>query len=59
MKVSVVISSYNGENYIEECIKSILEQTFTDFEIIIVDDQSSDKISQILQIKQSFDNKFL
>ena len=59
MKVSVVISSYNGENYIEECIKSILEQTFTDFEIIIVDDQSSDKISQILLIKQSFDNKFL
>ena len=59
MKVSVVISSYNGENYIEECIKSILEQTFTDFKIIIVDDQSSDKISQILLIKQSFDNKFL
>lgn len=42
MKISIIVTSYNVENYIEQCINSILNQTFKDFELIIVDDGSTD-----------------
>jgi len=47
-KVSVIMSVYNGEKYLEEAIKSILDQTFQDFEFLIVDDGSSDRTPLIL-----------
>ena len=42
MKVSVVLTSYNHEQYISQSIQSILEQTYSDFELIIYDDGSTD-----------------
>ena len=42
-KVSVVTSVYNGEKYLAEAIESVLRQTFTDFEFILVDDGSQDR----------------
>lgn len=42
-KISVLMSVYNGENTIEDSILSILNQTFEDFELIIIDDGSTDK----------------
>ena len=48
-KVSVLTSVYNCENYIEECIDSILSQTFTDFEYVILNDGSTDKTQSILE----------
>jgi glycosyltransferase involved in cell wall biosynthesis len=41
-KVTVAIASYNHEKFIDECLQSVLKQTFQDFEIIITDDGSSD-----------------
>lgn len=46
-KVSIVLPSYNGEKYINKSIDSILQQTFTDWELIIVDDCSKDATGRI------------
>lgn len=48
-RVSVIRSVYNGEKYLREALDSILAQTFTDYEFIIVDDGSTDGTWQILQ----------
>lgn len=47
MKFSIVIPVYNVEEYLEECIESILAQTYTDYEIILVDDGSTDQSGEI------------
>lgn len=44
---SVVIPLYNKENFVESTIKSILDQTFTDFEILLIDDGSTDSSLKI------------
>jgi len=48
-KVSVVMSVYNGEIYLQEAVDSILNQTFENFEFLIVDDGSTDRTLNILQ----------
>lgn len=48
-KVSVVIPTYNHEKYVGECIQSILDQTYQDFEIIITDDGSSDGTVNVIK----------
>lgn len=49
MTVTVLLVIHNAEKYIEECIKSILNQSFQDFELLIVDDGSSDKTVNIIK----------
>lgn len=48
MKVSVIIPVYNGEKTIERCLNSVLNQTLKDIEVIVVNDGSTDKTSDIL-----------
>ena len=48
-KISVIIPLYNAEKYIGECLESILIQTFQDFEVIVVDDCSTDNSVEIVQ----------
>ncbi len=45
-KVSVIIPAYNAMNYLPKTVESALRQTFTDFEVIIVNDGSSDDIEK-------------
>ena len=49
MKFTVVIPLYNKRNYIEKTILSVLKQTFTDYEIIVVDDGSRDDSAEIVR----------
>ena len=48
-KVTVLMSVYNGEKYLQEAIDSILRQTFKDFEFLIINDGSTDKTGEILE----------
>ena len=47
--VSIIMPSYNTADYIEETIQSVLEQTYTNWELLIIDDCSSDSTIQILE----------
>lgn len=48
MKISVIMPAYNAEKYIKEAIDSILNQTYADFEFIIINDGSSDRTEEII-----------
>ena len=47
--ISIIVPVYNVEEYLEECIESIRQQTFTDFEVILVNDGSTDYSKEICE----------
>ncbi|MBN1430151.1 MAG: glycosyltransferase [Anaerolineae bacterium] len=55
--ISVIMPVYNGERFLSEAIESILNQSFTDFELIIVDDASTDRTPEILSHYQQSDSR--
>lgn len=55
--LSVVMSVYNAESYLHKAVDSVLDQTFKDFEFIIIDDCSTDNSLQILEAYAQKDNR--
>ena len=55
--ISVIFSTFNNEEYLESAIKSILNQTYTNFEFIIIDDASNDKTEKILNHYKKIDTR--
>lgn len=49
MKLSVIIPVYNSEKYLKRCLDSIIHQTFSDFELLLIDDASTDSSFEICQ----------
>lgn len=56
-EISVIVPVYNAEEYLERCIKSILNQSFTDFELILVDDGSTDSSPFLCDKAREKDNR--
>ncbi len=55
--LSIIVTVYNAEKYLAECLDSILNQTFTDYEIICIDDGSTDDSLNILYKYESLDSR--
>lgn len=58
-KVSIIVPVYNVEQYLEECIESIIQQTYKNIEIILVDDGSTDKSRDICDNYSSMDERII
>lgn len=58
-KITVLMSVYNSQRYIDESVQSIMAQSFKDFEFIIIDDGSFDKTPEILKRYQDIDPRIL
>lgn len=55
--LSVIVPVYNVEKYLEECLDSILSSTYTDLEVIVVDDGSADRCPQICDLYEKKDSR--
>ena len=49
MFFSIVVPVFNVETYIEKCVQSVLEQTFSDWELLLIDDGSTDQSGMLCQ----------
>ena len=49
MSISVIVTTYNSEKFISDSIESVLNQTYQNFEIIVVDDSSKDRTKSVIQ----------
>lgn len=58
-KISIVVPVYNCEQYIKKCIKSILNQTFKEFELILIDDESQDQSGEICEEYAKLDKRII
>lgn len=58
-KITVIVPMYNAEEYIERCIRSIMEQTYKNLEIVIVNDGSQDNSLDICKRLQKRDNRII
>ena len=59
MKVSVIVPVYNASDYLDECLQSIISQTYTDLEIILIDDGSKDNSGEICDRYKESDERII
>ena len=59
MKVSIIVPAYNNEKTIKRCLDSLINQSFKDIEIIVINDGSSDKTKDMLDEYLKYDNVFV
>lgn len=57
-KISVIIPVYNGEESISISLESLLKQTYSNFEVVIIDDGSKDRTREVVEKYTSIDNRF-
>ena len=57
VKISVIMSVYNGEDYLSETLESVINQTFSDWELIVINDCSTDSTSEILSKYANMDER--
>ena len=57
--ISIIIPIYNNEIYLEKCLKSVADQLFTDYEVLMIDDGSNDNSSEICKRFSDSDNRFI
>ena len=55
--VSIVVPVYNTARYLQDCIESLLSQTYADFELILVEDASTDNSRTIIESYRSIDSR--
>lgn len=59
-KISIIIPCYNVEKYVEKCIKSIMNQTYSELEVIVIDDKSTDGTYDVLlKLKKEYNDRFI
>lgn len=58
-KVSIIVPVYNAEKYLREAIESVLNQTYTDFELLLINDRSTDNSREICEEYTQKDNRII
>lgn len=56
-KISVIIPVYNAEKYLDQCLQSVLSQSFTDFELLLINDGSKDRSGEICEAYATKDSR--
>lgn len=56
-KISVIIPVYNAEKYLDQCLQSVLNQSFTDFELLLINDGSKDRSGEICEAYATKDSR--
>ena len=59
LKVSIILPTYNGSRFIQRSIESILLQSFADFELLVIDDGSTDSTAEIIQEATRSDSRIV
>ncbi|MFI2777547.1 glycosyltransferase family 2 protein, partial [Escherichia coli] len=54
-EISVIVPVYNVEKYLKKCVNSILRQTYNDFELILINDGSTDKSGEVCEDLKKLD----
>ncbi|MCI8667625.1 MAG: glycosyltransferase family 2 protein [Dorea sp.] len=59
MKISVVVPVYNAERYLKKCIHSVIRQEYSDWELLLIDDGSTDGSGGIMEVAAKKDNRII